>query len=288
MPPLVKNILLSVADSLPDISNILLAVLGVLMSFPAKADEIEKNPFWRKVVAYTCIGVALAGLIASTYQRRHFNSQITQLLGDDDRLLVNTNGLVGTTNTMVTNLGLLIPRLSWLDAHIADLNVKIAEAKERHDPRLIADLQAEATTARAQVDATSRQILLAMVPGIYQQLSVLGSQWHAEDGHILSVAGLTNSFNSEETRKKRSNLANVYLSQLQPLMITANYLRHKLLQELRPADQTAEDKTEEEIFSKGQSIKPEEVRAAAMYLFTLSQRIAAVPSPPTNIAGTAQ
>ncbi len=40
----VKSIFRLLIDYLPDLANILLAVMGVWMSFPQKAQRIEENP----------------------------------------------------------------------------------------------------------------------------------------------------------------------------------------------------------------------------------------------------
>lgn len=88
-------------DVLPDISNILLAVVGVLMSFPKKAQAIEDNPILRRTTATICILFGLAGLLVSAGQRRQFNSQMVTLLGNVQRSLDNTNTLLGQAKDLL-------------------------------------------------------------------------------------------------------------------------------------------------------------------------------------------
>ena len=189
MPSFFKHILLWLVDALPDISNILLAILGVLMSFPKKAEQIEKNPFWRKFIAALCIVVGLAGLAVSSYQRWHFNSQITQLVADDDKLVADddklardTTRLVGATNTMVTDFGILMPQVTALDARVAELDVKIAAAKQKHDSPLVAKLQAKEDAVQKQADEAEKKLLLSMAPSLIDSLGVCPSiqPWTAD------------------------------------------------------------------------------------------------------------
>ena len=60
--------------ALPEISNLLLGVLGVLMSFPEKADRLEKNILMRRTIAVICMLVGFGGFAASLLQRREADS----------------------------------------------------------------------------------------------------------------------------------------------------------------------------------------------------------------------
>jgi len=293
-----KSVLSWLADALPDISNILLAVLGVLMSFPAKAEEIEKNPFWRKVIAYTCIGVALAGFAASTYQRRHFNSQISRLLTDDDKLVINTTNLVKSANVVVTDFSIVTPKLNAVEDHLAKLNLKIAAAREKHDPRLIADLEAQAALARAQADNLSRTLLLSLAPGIVQQMRYLADQWDLDD-RWLDVRPTHDEFKRDHPeikesdieearfnfrRQSKANLTESYMKKILPVMISANSLRVELLQ---GSQETDNDRKNAVLFAKvlaGESIRWAEMGQVAGYMEGLIRKT----MPPSNLRGTVQ
>jgi hypothetical protein len=103
---------------LPEISNLSLAVLGVWMSFPEKAEKIEKNPFSRKLISYTCVVVGVAGFAASMHQKRQADSDMRTLIGntntlvsDTSNLIKNTNATVINTNNLALTLSVLVPRL---------------------------------------------------------------------------------------------------------------------------------------------------------------------------------
>jgi hypothetical protein len=66
--------------SLPEITNALLAILGVLMSFPKKAEDIEGNPKLRRIIAFGCIVFGVLGFVASIVQRRQVDSEMRQLV----------------------------------------------------------------------------------------------------------------------------------------------------------------------------------------------------------------
>lgn len=290
MPHVIKTIILSLADALPDISNILLAVLGVLMSFPAKAEEIERNPAWRKTIAYSCIVVAIAGFAASTYQRRHFNSQIDTLVTDDDklvkdsdRLITTTDTLVTDTHTMVTSVGILMPNLNALQTRIADLGVKIAAAKERHDPRLVADLQAQAKAAQSEADKATKKILLAMVQSLVDQLGNGKMKWvdeydnsyhfyyeHIE--HVQREGGSKEEIKKIEDAwdKLKEQINGRHRAQMRDVIANANYLREQALQVL---PETNDDKTAGGLL--GGDFEPRDIDKATAYLRRLAGRLAA-------------
>jgi hypothetical protein len=184
----VKNVFLLLIDSLPDLANFLLAVVGVLMSLPKLAERIENNARQRKAIARTCIVLALAALLANGYQRRQSASVMQNLLTntktsvDQLKTVVDRTGnLVTNTNNTVTSLALLVPQMTAANTHLADLDVKINAAREKHDPRLIADLQAQAASARQLSDSISKDLLVALVPPIAQQLRNWIGEWRAAD-----------------------------------------------------------------------------------------------------------
>jgi len=76
MAPFIQRAGIWVLDVLPEISNMALAVVGVLMSFPVKAEAVEKNPFWRRVTAWTCIVLGVSGLVVSAHQRHESESRL--------------------------------------------------------------------------------------------------------------------------------------------------------------------------------------------------------------------
>jgi hypothetical protein len=278
-----KYIVLLFVDALPDISNILLAILGVLMSFPEKAQEIERSPVWRKAIAYSCIAVGVAGFAASIYQRRQFSSDIRHLVNDDAKLVANTGSLVSSTSTMVTGFGILMPRLAALESHVSDLDVKIASAREKHDPRLVADLQAQVIATRKEAAKLSETMLLSLAPGVVSEMQYWAHKWPEDDAsltdEIQRVLSAHPSASPEESRlliepiqRRRSYLSAENTMQIQPLLTNANYIREALL---RNSEKTQEDKAVDAIFAKalaGQSINWVEMISIADYMQELVRR----------------
>lgn len=299
--PLLRHIIEGLADALPNIANFLLAGLGVLMSFPEKAAQIEKNPFWSKAIGYICIAVAVGGFGAGMYQQNRFNSQISQLIADDDKLVkdddglvTNTSGLVLSTNTVVTDFGLLMPRLGALEAHVADVNLKLATAREQHDPKAIADLQSQASAAKAQVENLSKTLSLSLAPGIITALNSWADKWDADDrawgdkyGKIPRDASRQERDSLTEAIRKGQHDMNVsYTRQVLPLITSADYLKDQLLHGSEP---NAEGKKCAVIFAKVQAGDPiswNDMQHVARYMDSLVRKSATPPQSPSGLGAT--
>jgi hypothetical protein len=137
---------------LPAVSNLILVLLGIIMSFPALAERVEKTPKHRKGVAWTCLILGLIGLIFDVGQRHSSDKTNKQLLENVGTALANTNELVQDTRTLVTTVSVTMPRLNELDVKLAGLNKQIA--KSETDPKVLAELQRQAKVGR--IDAISR------------------------------------------------------------------------------------------------------------------------------------
>jgi hypothetical protein len=290
---ILSRVIGTLADALPDVANLLLAVLGVLMSFPDKAAAIEKNKVLSKVIGYTCVAVAVAGLGGSAYQRRHFNSQIGQLISDDDKLVVDTGRLVTSTNTMVTGFGILAPKLSALDEHVADVERKLAAAREKHDPKLIADLQSQVTTARAQAENLSKTMLLSLAPGILGELQGWARKWEEDDISLSSRTIYERQHPDSPGQPERLDEANNAMArmnadhtrQIWSLMASANYLREQLL---RGQLLTAEDQRYAVLVGKVLAHTPinwTEMRDISSYMGSLVTK-AGTPATPSALGAT--
>lgn len=174
-----------------------------------------------------------------------------------------------TTQTL-TNVGLLGPQ-------IADLNNQIGAADRNHDEKLVARLQMEKTKAQ-------RQLLLAMVPGVSQEMSSLANRWWVESGSLTTQAAMEHSTDPAERHRQqqalesqRLSLTQKYTEHLQPLMVTADYLRQRLLENL-PVDKrdVVEDQRQAAVFAKviaNQPFNSGEVVGCATYLLTLSKKV---------------
>ena len=67
-------------EALPDIANLILAVVGVLMSFPKLAEYIENRAPIRNAVALACVGLGVAGFVIGGNQRRTADTRIGTLV----------------------------------------------------------------------------------------------------------------------------------------------------------------------------------------------------------------
>jgi hypothetical protein len=283
----IKSIVSLLIDYLPDLANIVLAVVGVLMSFPKAAEEIEKKEWQRKTIAMACILLALAAFFAGGYQRRqsafvmrglviNTNSSVDQL-----KTVVNRTGdLMTNTNMTVTSIGLLAPQMAAVNAHIADLDIKIDAAKEKHDPKLLADLQDQAASARQVFNNLSKDVLLAMVPPITQQLREWSSERKYQEQNLQNYRwdaasrlrdrkASAEEINKvdDEWMKKISDSNDIYQHKLEAIMNNADSLRKIMLLRIPQSNWTNEDKEMDKDF------KSREEGTAANYLEKLAKRI---------------
>jgi hypothetical protein len=270
-------------DAVPEVSNIILGVLGVLMSFPQKAEAIEKDPRLRRPIATICIGIGLAGFLVGIHQRHQSNSQMEELVRNMNVLVTNTNNLIKNTDATVTNtnallttFGLLMPQVYAINARVATLNVKIEEAKG--NPKLVATLQAQAIALREQSDTASRKVLVAMEPGIVREMKAVSNSWYVEIDRLKTpMIGRSDVSPSEEQRVVGGirDVDQNYSTRIRPMMITANELRIQLLQ-LLPPDKTRTDEVYVAKFVNamdGKTTSYDELDNAANYLEMLAKRV---------------
>ncbi len=275
MPHFLKPIILWIVDALPDISNLILVLVGVIMSLPKLAEKIEDYAIARYTLAIGCIVLGLAGFIVGVNQRRQATSQMTTLGGNVNILVTNTNSLVTSTNNVVTMVGVMLPQVAVLNSRIADLDRQIAAAKGK--PQAIASLQAQVAAAREQSSKISKQLLFTMVPGISNELDGVSERWSAEVDQQKSHAGSS----------QMAHLSSKWSNQARPSIITAESLRQQLLQELPPSDQKPEDTSEAAVFARAiKGGSPDDLRTAARYLRDLSNRVAAAASPKPDHGGS--
>jgi len=283
----VWNLLRSAVDSLPDLANIVLAVVGVWMSFPKKAQQIEDNPRLRKSLAATCLLLGMAAFFASRHQRQQFTTDMQNLVNNTNTsvgqlktVVTRTGDLTTNTNNIITSLALLVPQMTAANARIADLDVKINAAKEKHDPKLIADLQAQAASARQFSNSISKDILLSLVSPIVQELrnweperawreqNFRNIAWNQKEILREMGASLKQQDEVSENRDKEIIDSNrTFRAKLESIMANADSLRQLMLQRIPQASWTAEDRDMDRNF-KGRA-----ETAAANYLEQLAKRI---------------
>lgn len=173
----------------------------------------------------------------------------------------------------LSNASLLINGLTATDGHVVELKRELAKAEG--NPQLVASLQAQITTAQENANNASTELVIAMVPGISQQLFDIAQAWQLDD----DKASTPQPLGSQAERQQRMSAVTArYQYNGTPLMVTANYLRQQLLLRLPVSDQTEEDRRQAAVFAKvvaGEPIGMSELFKASYYLKDLSKRIAA-------------
>lgn len=209
---------------LPALSNLILVLLGIIMSLPKLAEAIEGTPKHRKWFAAVCLLFGLVGFAFEVSQRRSGDQQTRQLVANVDTLVGSTNTLVISTNQTVTTLGLLMPQIYTLNTRVASLNVKIAAAKG--DPQLIATLQTQVTETQQKADALNQQLLLLRLSAIIEQLQSTLEKWRSDDTvarHKTPKGKYDPDYLSQSQAWRQQ-----YGSSLQPTMAEAKYIREQL------------------------------------------------------------
>jgi hypothetical protein len=298
--PLLWHVLEWLAESLPDMVNLILVLVGVIMSLPKLAEKIEDHAKAWYTLAAGCIVLGLAGFVASVHQRHQFNFQITQLVTNDNQLVTNTNNLVTSTNTVVTDFGILMPQLAGLRADQQDIATRLLTAREKHDPHAIASLESQAAAAQAQVTNLSRTMALSIGPGIVTELRHWGERWQSDETTLHNkIQNVYSSYPPELTPEQsverrdrlqslnalRSNLNENYARQVLPILTSANYLREELL---RGSQQTDEDKRAALIFAKpgaGLPMEWDDIQMVGGYMMKLLNKVA-TPAPPVGLKAT--
>lgn len=258
---------------LPALSNLILVLLGVVLSLPTLAEKIEKTPNYRKALGAVCLLAGLVGFWFDVGQRRSSDQTNRQLLRDtsnalrkSDDLIDKTGVLVSSTNQMVTNFTVLMPQVNTLNSQVVVLNKKLEAAKG--NPQLIAVLQGQIDTVRAQSAALSKQMVIGMVPIICGQMS---------DRAMRYIMSTQIDDLRRETPEQQAEVRIVYERDMAAILADADYLRQQLLQ---GETLTPEDQAQAAIFKGALSghFAGFNGMKAAVYLYNLSKRV----SPPSH------
>jgi hypothetical protein len=277
-------------DILPAISNLILVLLGIIMSLPVLAENIEKTPRYRKGLAVVCLVFGLTGFIFDVVQRHSTEKTTTQLLGNTSIMVGNTNDLVQTTKAMVTTVSVLMPKLNAVQGEIATLEIQIRAAREKHDPKLLADLEAKMKQAKDQADRMTRELhSLTMAPQVAQQLrewygtkeqkirDLHNGQWeentHWREEHPNDSDGRNKAWNEWDDRIEKEGQNSD--EQLTRMLANADLIRKEMLQLIPPQQQSAEDKKQEKEFLQTDSDQ-RSLEKAARYV---EERARRVPPP---------
>ena len=270
-----------------------LAVVGVLMSFPVKAEAVEKNPFWRRVTAWTCIVLGVSGLVVSAHQRHESESRLetvaanTKTAVDElSALVTKTNALVSDNNNLVSLYGLLTTQVVSVSDRLSDLEPKIEAAKEKHDPQELATLQAQAKSQRELLDGISKDFLQLQAVRIANQLRGWELERSAAEQnmrfqkylvfheHRLAGDELKKSDAGWDEKIKASNDA--FFERLREIIANADALRMMMLRKIPPSALTPDDMRWDAAFLNAKkNPRSLDLNMAADYLVALAGRLGA-------------
>ena len=138
MPP-THHLLGWLLDALPDISNLILAVLGVLMSLPKLAENIEDRTPVRYTVAVICIGLGFGGFLTGISQRRNANIKMTTLVNTVNDSKTQISAVQTQLNQSLLSQGRVEGQLQLISGAVQKSGVKelMALVNIGHPPSLL-------------------------------------------------------------------------------------------------------------------------------------------------------
>jgi hypothetical protein len=254
-----------IADALPEFSNFILVLAGLILCIPEWAEWAGKHKVVRYSFAAGCLVLGGVVFVSSYNQQRQETSDMTTLITSTNNLVVNTNADVVNTNEMVTAFGILMPQVNALNARMADLDKKIEANKG--NPSAIAELQSQLAEAQTQKTNLSRAMAVSMAPGILDQLRQWAEKWNNDDQRLdvqmrqtiyptMQSPEPPASLVQEATQLRQSQRANLndnYTRQILPILTSANNLREALLQ---GSQLTESDRSIAAIFDSALSGRP--------------------------------
>jgi hypothetical protein len=244
---------------LPAISNFILVILGIVLSFPRLTDSIEKNTTHQRLLAIICLVFGGVGLIFDISQRASSEQSIKTLIGQTTQTVTNTNNLVTTTNdlahkttTMVENTNDVVSRIGRLEPLIATTKRMVDEEVKRLAVLPLADM----TPSELSEQASSLANLMRSLTFAYSnqdrnidnfyfdRLQGMGVRWTQQQ---------RNDWLAEEKRK-RAQLQADYEPRALKLIANANRLREVMLDKIIPSE-SPRDEHIEEVFRNPHSDK---------------------------------
>jgi hypothetical protein len=269
----VKHILGRFTYVAPDVSNLILVLVGVIMSYPNLATAVEARPRWKYALAVGCLVLGLGGVVTTIYQKHQFDSKLEKLVDDDSALIKSTSHLVDLTNVMATDFGVVMPQITTLQATVAGFDAKIAAAKG--NPRLIAQYQSEAAKARTELASVSQSLVSSLASSVISEMESWVTRWRTD----WSSADWRISYSRNQAEvpgliAERDHVNISYSQQVLPTLKSANALRELLL---RNAPPDPDDEVYSKEFAKmiaGAPMDSSEMWNLTLYMQKLVKRFA--------------
>jgi hypothetical protein len=288
-----------------ELSNFLLIVFGIWLSFEGFARKVETNKIYKRTLAVICFLLGGVGMYFDAIARHDSDKTSSKLLAEVGSALVKTNDLldkteklVTNTNSVVVNTGALAlfanaatSQLTKLQGEVSGFHNEIEAAKEKHDPRMVQDLEAKAQAVQLKADDLSRELLaITKAPLVaselfdwqgerdMQQQTLHNREWeeqihyeqrHKDENVQEGIRELQKRWQVEYEKEDEE-----FAAKLKDLVTTADSLRKELLQHLPTEGVFPIDKLEEQRFTQALA-NPSALdrNDAATYLRVLAERI---------------
>lgn len=154
---------------------------GLLIVLSSLVGE-QMKPKWKVgfYLLFAAVAIAYSGI--GIHLRREAN------IREETQRQEHKNELKGVRqdlSNMLSAFSGLGPSVASLNADVAIMRRDLETAKQKHDPRAIAELEARTSVAQQRVDNASKVLLIAMVPGTIRQLRSWNGSWSSTEGRAL-------------------------------------------------------------------------------------------------------
>jgi hypothetical protein len=169
---------------LPAFSNLVLVILGIVLSFQKFTERIEGSSRLRRSLVITCF--VLGGIsFWSDVRERHASRVSSQILLTNvgttmqgvQSELKKTDALMDDTARLIGSASVTLPKLNDIQMDITTLKTQINQAREKHDPRLIAQLEGKLKQAESQKTIVASQLLAASGLQMSETLRTRAIDW---------------------------------------------------------------------------------------------------------------
>jgi hypothetical protein len=142
---------------LPALSNLILVLLGVVLSLPSLAERIEETPKYRRALAIVCLISGVVGFAFDVLQRHSGDRQTRQLVNDVSTLVGNTNALAGNTNALAESTTQAVNEIAGLRNQVTAYERSSEIARKQGNQQLAGAFERQAKTAQEAADILTKQ-----------------------------------------------------------------------------------------------------------------------------------
>jgi len=217
----------SVPYILPALSNSILVLLGIVLSFGTLTERIERNAKYQKWLAAICLVSGLIGLFYEVAERRS-SDQATKIL------VQNTNGLVQATTTLVNRTNDVLSRLGSVELLVTALNKWADEEEKRLDVLSLSEMSTSELSERAYSLANVMRALGSLYANQDKEIDLVYYDRLEGEANEWSKQRLDNWI-AEEGRKRSEWRANNE-PRAEKLIRSANRLRVAMLDKIGGSD----------------------------------------------------